>query len=222
MINKDFSIKEFLSNRPLSWSALSSFEWSPEQWYETYLLGKRQESPELAFGSYVDKKIQTDPKFLPKLPRYPLMQHKMKAVFNGIPLVGLPDGLSFDDKKAKNPMKYKVFWSDGFLLSDFKTGKKAWDKDRADETGQLSMYLFLIYIIHKMPPEKFRCFIHWLPTVKVEGGDFSVKVDFVEGIDEDGGVKTFETKRTMQDLLAFGARINKTVKEMEEYVRNHE
>jgi hypothetical protein len=220
--NKTFDIRKFLATRPLSWSALSSFEYDKEQWFETYILGKRQESPEMTFGSIVDKKIQTDPSFLPKLPRYPLMQYKMNAVFNGIPLTGLPDGLSLNSVETENTKGYKVFWDKGYILSDYKTGRKAWDKKRADETGQLTMYLFLLYILHKEKPEQFRCFIHWLPTVKHEAGDFTVKVDFHDGIHGEDGIKTIETKRTMADLLKFGERINKVIKEMEQYVRNHE
>jgi hypothetical protein len=216
MTNKNFSIKEFLIKRPLSWSALSSFEYNKEQWFETYILGKKQSSPEMTFGSIVDKKIQNDPKFLPKLPRYPVMQYEMRAVFNGIPLIGFPDGLSLNNPDVKNLKKYKVFDKEGFKLSDYKTGVKKWDQKRADETGQLTFYLFLLYIIHKFKPKDFICGIHWLPTSKVEGGDFSVKVDLIS--DEHISIVT---KRTMQDLLEMGSRINKVTKEMESYVRNH-
>lgn len=187
----------FSKTRPLSWSAISSFEYNPEQWYESYVLGKRQWSKEMAFGSRIDKDIQSNPDFLPELPRYPLMQYKMNVVFNNIPLVGLPDGLDLDN----------------FLLCDYKTGKVAWTQKKADETGQLTMYLLLIYITTKISPEKFRCFIHWLPTQ--DNGDFSISFhDTLKPV-------TFETKRTMKDLLAFGVRIKKTLKMMEEYCQNH-
>lgn len=184
--------------RPLSWSAISSFEYSPEQWYRSYILGEKQTSKEMTFGNIVDKRLQNDPLFLPEVPRYPLMQHKMKVSFNGIHLVGIPDGL---DLKS-------------FRLADFKTGKKLWDRKRADETGQLTMYLLLIYITEKIPPEKFRCFIHWLPTK--EDSDFSIQFRDTPCLPV-----TIETKRTMADILKFGQRINKTVKKMQEYVDNH-
>jgi hypothetical protein len=185
------------SQRPLSWSALSSFEYDPEQWFETYCLDKRQESKEMTFGSFVDKKIQEDKTFLPDLPRYPLEQYKMNVMLGKQPLVGLPDGLDLDK----------------YLLADYKTGKKAWDKKRADDTGQLTFYLLLIYITHKIVPEKFRCFIHWLETC--DKGDFTI--NFVDDME----VKTFETRRTMTDLLKFCVRINKTVKAMKQYCKTH-
>lgn len=190
--------KDFFKTRPLSWSAISSFEYDKEKWYETYILGKRQTSKEMTFGSMVDKRIQDDPKFLPDLPRYPLMQYDMKVKFGDIMLTGRPDGLDLDN----------------FLLADYKTGKNKWDKKRADETGQLTMYLLLVYVTHKIPPEKFDCMIHWLPTQ--ENGDFTIT--FKKKMKH----QTFKTKRNMTDLLRFGVRINKITQEMIDYANNYE
>ncbi len=206
--NKQFDIYKFLKTRPLSYSALNSFAdpqyGSPEKWYKTYILGERQSSAELTFGSKIDKLIQDDSTFCPTLPRYPLMQYQMDVIYNKkIPMTGKPDGLCLDT----------------FLLADFKTGKASWTQSRADETDQLTAYLFFIYIKHKISPEKFRCFIHWLPTKKVEHGNFDVEILFR---DKNLVPITFETKRTMQDLLKFGEKVNETVLAMQEYVRNHE
>lgn len=183
--------------RPLSWSQISSFKYDPRQWYENYILGNHSSSPEMEFGSFIDKKIQNETDFLPDLPRYPLMQHKMKVVFNGIHLVGLPDGLDLEK----------------FLLADYKTGKKKWDKKRADETGQLTMYLLLIFITKKISPEKFRCFIHWLPTQ--DNGNFEISFS------DNFKIQTFETKRTMKDLLMFGKYISETIEDMNQYTLSH-
>lgn len=194
-MSKKFNIKEFLTSRPLSWSAIASFEYDPKQWYDTYILGKKQTSKEMTFGSMIDKKIQDDPAFMPNLPRYENMQYKMKVMFGDIPLVGVPDGLNL--KKSKD-------------LADYKTGKKLWDKKRADEIGQLTFYLLLLYITLKLRPEDFKLAIHWLPTQ--ENGDFSISLI------SETEFKSLYTKRTMQDLVAFGIRINRTVKAMEDYV----
>ncbi len=161
-------------------------------------MGVKETSKEMEFGSLIDKRIQNDPKFLPTLPRYPLMQYKMSVIYNKIPLVGLPDGIDFTNPR----------------LADYKTGKKKWDQDRADETGQLTMYLLLVYISKKVSPEKFRCFIHWLPTQA--NGDFTISLI------KDCKPITIETKRTMADLLKFGQRINSIYKQMEEYCLNHD
>lgn len=189
-------VKELLKSRPLSWSAISSFEYDPSQWYDTYILGNRQSSREMTFGSKIDKQFQDDPTFFPTIPRGEKIQYKMKVNFSGIPLVGVPDILSFEKEQ---------------MLADLKTGKKLWDKKRADETGQLSMYLLLIYITHKIKPEKFKCYIHWLPTQ--DNGDFSISLV------KDCKPITIETKRTMADLLRFGERINTTVRAMDEYIK---
>jgi len=189
-------IEEWLK-KPVSWSCISSFEWDPEQWFETYILGKRQSTRELEFGSVIDQQFQDDPAFLPDLPRHGLLQYKMKAKLGKLELVGVPDDVSFEL----------------FKLFDLKTGKKAWDQKRADETGQLTMYLLLIWLTKKIRPEEFECGIHWLPTE--ERGDFTIQLV------EPCVPQTFYTKRTMRDILDFGVRIEKRVKEMKAYAEAH-
>lgn len=183
--------------RPLSWSAISSFEYDPAQWYRTYILNEKQSSREMTFGSLIDKQFQDDDKFFPEIPRGEMLQHKMKAIFDGIHLVGVPDILSIKDKK---------------FLADLKTGKKKWDKKRADETGQITFYLFLLFITKRIRPEEFECAIFWLPTVETK--DF--KIEMIK----DCKPVRIDTKRTMSDLLMFGKRIKDTVKKMQEYVDN--
>jgi len=192
---KDFDILTFYKERGgLSWSAISSFEWDKEQWYQSYILNIRQESKELTFGNYVDKELQNNPKFLPEVERYPVMQHEMRIMFDGVPLVGFADG-----------------YDPGKTLADYKTGKKAWTKKRADETGQLTMYALMLYLIEKVKPADMTFRIVWLPTA--EHGDFSI--GFREWPPK---VQIFNTKRTMLDILQFGQRIKKTLGEMQEYV----
>lgn len=195
------NFKKYLENRPLSYSAVSSFEYDKNQWFETYMKGVKQTSPELTFGSMVDLKIQNDPTFIPTLPRYPNMQWEGKVVFNNIPLIGKADGIDFDKK----------------MLADYKTGRLEWDKKRADETDQLTFYLLLIYVIKKIKPQEFRCFIHWLPTKKDESGDFKTTISFR---DDPVIPITFETKRTMTDILRLGLHIKEVVSEMESYAQS--
>jgi hypothetical protein len=122
----------------------------------------------------------------------------MSVMFGTIPLVGIADGFDREGRK----------------LLDYKTGKKPWDKKRADETGQLTMYCLLLYVSEKIKPEEMDLSIVWFPTQ--EHGDFSVS--FVEPI----RVHTFPTKRTMRQVLAFGMKINKIYREMEEFVKAHQ
>lgn len=192
-------------DRPISWSAISSFEWNKAQWYRKYVLKELPEmTPELEFGKLIDERIQEDYKFLPELIRYRILQHKMTGTFNKIPLLGYADTFTpplhefFEKKLVKKG-----------AIRDFKTGRKPWTQKRADETGQLTMYLFMLYLKDKIRPEDVECYIDWLPTHIHEG-----KIDFLTFPPQ---VHTFKTKRTMQQVLAFGQRIKDTWAAMEQY-----
>lgn len=184
--------------KPFSWSSISSWEFNKESWARKYLDGIYDpDSEELKFGKYIDEKIQKDPEFLPHLPRYEKMQHKMKVMFGDILLVGIPDGIDFKGKR----------------LADYKTGKKEWTIQRAKETGQLKFYLLLLYITEKIKPEEFDCYIHWLPTKLEENGNFERKISLIKEDD----IRTFKVKHTMADILKFGQYIKQTYKEMCDY-----
>lgn len=195
-----FNIYSFLADRPLSYSQIESFSGdygSPEKWWNTYILNIKQESKELTFGSWVDKQIQNNPKFLPDLPRYEEMQYKMKVMLGKIPLVGIPDGLNLKDKKE---------------MVDFKTGKALWSTQRANKTEQLTFYALLLYITLKIKPEDISMGIWWLPTE--EKGDFTI--EFIK----DMRPKFFKTKRTMLDIVNYMEKIQNTVKDIEAYVNS--
>lgn len=220
---KKFKLESIYNEeRPLSWSALSSFKWNKSQWHDKYVIhgkcrrdGKTtsayctvtcfadpscpvvKKTPELLFGSFVDEKLQNDSSFLPLIPRYEIMQHEMRTVYDGIPLVGYADTASLEHR----------------LLRDYKTGRKAWDQKRADETGQITCYLAMIYLINKIRPEDFRAFIDWMPT-RYEDKE----IVFMEGVP----VITIETRRTMKQALEFFSWIKVTWREMEEYCRYQE
>lgn len=194
-----FNIYEFLQTRPLSWSAISSFEYEPEQWYNRYILAiEEQPSPEMIFGKFVGDKLTQAPDFMPAIPRLKIFEHELRYTLlaktkTPIPMIGFMD--------AHTPK---------YLMDEYKTGKKPWDQDRADSHGQIDMYLLMHYLLTKIPPEKMKVRIFWMPTK--QNGDFSIS--FVG----ENNVLPFETKRTMQQVLAFGQRIQKTVKDMENYV----
>lgn len=199
-------------DRPLSWSAISSFEWNKTQWYRKYVLKELPEiTPELEFGSMVDKKVQDDPTYLPNLVRYPVLQHEMRCVWDGIPLLGYADTfgragsvVSFLDDNKKT-LKYGLAKNS---IRDYKTGRKPWDQKRADETGQLTMYLLMLYLRDKINPADVECYIDWLPT-HIEDG----KIAFIQ----EGDIRTFKTKRTMRQVLDFGQRIKDSWAAMAEY-----
>ena len=191
--------------RPYSWSQHSSFIYSHEQWYSKYILGEiSATSPEMEFGKFIGGKLEKDPAFLPQIKRNNVMEHEFKCMFGKIPLVGYADSFcTFTNK----------------LLEEYKTGVKKWDQKRVDDHGQLTMYLLMHYIITKTRPEDVLITLWWMPTKRIENGDFTIKINFIEPIEEN--IKSFSTKRTTKDILKFGALINKTYKEMEMYAITH-
>lgn len=192
------NIKDLLKTRPLSWSAVSSFEYDPLQWFKRYILNEpTKPSAEMLFGKQVGTRLEKDPTFLPMIPRLAKMEHPFSVVFNDIPLVGYADTFCTETLTR---------------LGEYKTGKKAWDQKRVDSHGQIDMYLLMHFITHKIRPEDMHVFLAWMPTQ--ENGDFTIS--FVEPIENN--IKIFNTKRTMHDILAFGSRINKTVEAMQQYV----
>lgn len=182
--------------RPLSWSAISSFQYDPESWYKKYCLGEKDiETKEMKLGKFVGDKLASDLNYLPQVPRLDTYEHKLMVFFNKMYLVGYMDAFCNKTKK---------------IMYEYKTGKKAWDQKRADTHGQIDMYLLMHYITTKIPPEEMEVKLVWLPTR--EDGDFTIQLV------EPCIPQIFTTKRTMTDILNFGAYINKTVKEMEDYI----
>lgn len=136
---------------------------------------------------------------MPDLPRYELMQHKMKVMFNGLLLFGTPDGINVSTKHLKE-------------LWDYKTGKAKWTETRAQEHGQLLFYLLLLWITEKIKPEDFECGIHWLPTR--DTSDF--KIELIS----ETKFQSFKVKHTNLEVLKFGAYIKDVHFEMEQYIEN--
>lgn len=181
--------------RPLSWSAISSFEYDPEQWYRKYILNEKTiASKEMLFGSDVGQRISSTPEFLPRLSRRSFFEYELRTVFNKIPLIGFID--------SYEPHTH---------LEEYKTGKKVWDQGRADGHGQIDMYLLQLFLMHKVRPEDVQCTVHWLPTQ--DNGDFSITFT------DPPRIHSFRTERTMEDVMKFGQRINRVYKDMQKYVQ---
>ena len=188
--------KRFLE-RPLSWSQLSSFEWDKNQWHVRYILNAPTlTTPEMEFGKLVGEKLANDETFLPSVPRLKKFEVKLEARFGKIPLIGFLD--TADSVQNR--------------FDEYKTGKKGkneWSQKKVDNHGQIDMYLLMLYLTHKVRPEDMNVALHWLPTVKNEEGIIALIEPFY--------FKTFETKRTLNQILQFGVRINRAVAEMEKF-----
>lgn len=188
------------SKRPLSWSQISAFEYDREKWYRSYILGEKDPpSAEMLFGSKIGKLIESDPTYLPFIPRESHMEYKLIAKLGKTDMVGYIDSFCPKD----------------FILREYKSGGPVWDQKRADNHGQISCYLLMLYLSKGIRPEQVKCFLHWLPTARKENGDFTVDINFVDDIEQ--AVQHIETKRTTRDILEFGVRINRILKEMEDF-----
>lgn len=197
--DREARIQKWLK-RPHSWSSHSSFTtYGKEDWYNKYIMGgESKPSKEMLFGSKVDKKIQEDPTFIPDLIRESNLQYKMNCKLNDFQLVGITDAICLEKKR----------------LRDYKTGKGEWTHSRAHGTGQLTWYLLQVYLIHKIKPEEFECYIDWLPTTDTTDGEIDFRDNPVKPI-------TFRTKRTLTEVLAFASEIIKVREEMVKFARNH-
>lgn len=179
--------------RPLSWSAISSFQYDPEQWYKKYVLNERPpENAAMTFGKIVGERLANDPTYLPEVPRAERFEHELRCKIGGIECIGFIDS-----------------YTPGKLLLEYKTGKP-WDAMKAKDHGQLKMYALMLYIIDGVKPEEL--------TIKLVSMETEARGDFSMTFVKNMKPLIFEVKLTTRDVLMFGAKLTKIVKEMEEYM----
>lgn len=198
-MSKQDLLKKALS-RPFSWSQFSSFrDYDKDKWYQNYVLGfKEPPNAKMVFGSKVGKRIETDPSYIPQLPRN-TMEYEMKASINDIELIGYADSYNPETKE----------------LDEFKTSSPTgWSQKKVDAHDQLTFYALLLYLNNKTKPEDLTIRLHHLHTC--EGGDFSIAFCKPFTID------TYTTKRTTEQVLMFASEIIRIRKEMEKYILAHE
>lgn len=190
--------KSFFVSRPLSWTSISSFEFDPSQWHRKYIEGiKDPENAEMIFGKKFAYSCEIGKPMAP-VRLLSKVEYPLAVVFNGIKLIGFVD--TYEPHKE---------------LGEFKTAKKLWTQDKVDNHGQLDMYALMLHIQHQVNPDKMKFYLECVQTK--ENGDFTI--GFAESPPV---VHTFKTKRTMSDIIRFGARINSTVNQMIEYANQKE
>lgn len=189
-------------NRPMSWSQLSAFrDWDKELWYKRYILGEDIEgNKRMSFGSLVGKRIESDPTYIPMLPREGVCEFGIKVKMGDIELVGFLDSYSEELK----------------IINEFKTSSAGgWNQKKVNSSdmagGQLTFYALLLYLKYGIDPSDLTIRLHHLHVC--ENGDFSIAFCKPFKID------TYITKRTKKDVLMFGAEILQVRKQMEEYAR---
>jgi hypothetical protein len=181
-----------LNSKPLSWSAISSWTYSQEQWAKKYLEGIYEEPNEvMKFGNEVGNRLGTDRKYLPKVERYEIMYPQEHRLVVRLELVGLFDSY---DPVTHNFYEYKT-----------SSNKDKWTQKSAEEHGQIMLYLFLIWKTYNVPPEKIKIKLFYIPVST--DGDFKMKV-------HEKGIKEFEIKHTTLEVLRFMGTVMDTYKEM--------
>jgi hypothetical protein len=185
--------------RPISWSQLGSWKYSKDQWLNKYILGLDDGGNEgMRFGNVVGDTLGLDTSLVPKLNPHlvGIKEYEMKTKMNNYVLIGYADHFCPTSK----------------ILNENKTSQKLnrWTQAEVDHHGQLTMYALMLLLQDKIQPHDIKMYLNFIPVV--EGGDFQLRV-----LDPDK-FHRFETKRTLKQVLDFGADIDKTVKTMEKYV----
>lgn len=179
----------------LSWSSISAWGYDKEIWYHQYVLGiKARPNAVMQGGIDVGERITQDPKFLLEIPRPEVFEQNFIEKFGDITLIGHLDGFS---PSVPGIDEYKTTCN-----------PNRWTQKAVDEWGQLDFYCLLVLLHHNIPPEKLRLRLFSIPMI--ETGDFKII--------QKGKVTAFETKRTMLDIIKFGALIKRTHKEMQQFV----
>ena len=168
----------------ISYSQLQCYEKGDKYYIERYIENKQFENKYTIFGKKLHEALLTETKdqaieqIKLFLPEYPKREIEIKTTVEGIPLLGILDGL--------NPRKKE--------FCDWKTGKK-YTQAMTNKNDQLTFYWLLLWKKYGWTPK--RAFIHHIETAEADE------------IYATGKIQTFETHRTMSDMLSLFARIKK-------------
>lgn len=198
-IDKAKAIDEWLA-RPYSWSQHCAFtQYGKEGWYKKYILNEPTPTNKyMMFGSMIGKKLETDPTFLPSVPRQSVMEFGVEAEYKGIKMVGYFDS----------------FCPDTLILQEYKTSRKyGWSQGKVDKHGQLTFYYMLLNLAHKIKPKDVTCNLHHLETETDDNEDVQLVDPFT--------LRSFSTTRTLKDIANLKKEILLTRQEMMSYAQQH-
>jgi len=118
-------------DRPLSWSQLQAFAYSPADWYANYVLDIKEPPNSLMLaGSRIGEAIGTDDSPIDNTLVPGVKEYTVRAEIDGIHLVGhldhyCPDTLVLNENKCSDK-------------------KGRWTQGKVDQHGQITMYLMLL------------------------------------------------------------------------------
>lgn len=174
----------------LSWSQLNTWERSPAMYKRIYFYGEEINNPAMELGKEVAQCLETGEEseniaiehLKIFLPSYKFREYEIQAEVEKIPLLGRLDG----------------FGEDPLEIGEYKTGKN-WTQKMVDTNGQLTFYALLVLKKFKKFPERIR--LHWAKTISEDG---EIKLT--------GDIQSFETKRTLADIVSIAERCKKAWK----------
>lgn len=178
-------IKEYIS-----YSQYQLFNSSKKWFIKTYIEGVKFSNDYFDFGKMIanglkDRKEKTnnsDIILARKLIKEPKEREKeIKVEFGKIPLFGFVDGY--------NPSS----------IEEYKTGKDKWTQEMVDKDEQLTWYAILISEKLKIPIDKLKITLKWLPTFE----------DIDDSIHLTGQIETFKTIRTELDKIKIYPKIKR-------------
>lgn len=198
----DRDLTKILRFPTISWSSMDSFiNYDKDEWYDKYVLGLETEpNPHIIAGRYIGERLSTDPTYLPEVPRPEEYEVELSAKLGTINIIGHLDGFSMN--RSKKLLEYKTSLS----------GKK-WTATSVAKWQQIDFYCLLIWLTYKIRPEDLEITLTYIPVKQL--GSFDI-------VRSDEPIVTYKTKRTLGQILTFGAKIKKIHAEMTKYVQTHE
>ena len=173
----------------ISWSQLSLWERDPEEYRRVYVEGQEQfVSDAMILGKQLaeamEDDIVSDIPIIEQgrmfLPHYENREFEIRVNLRvGKHDIPLFGKLDGYEKKDR-------------IIGEIKTGATKWTQRMVDQHGQLTFYALLVYLRFKKMPSSIR--LHWLNTD--------------EESENYGMVKSFETKRSLAELIKMHTRIN--------------
>lgn len=187
--------------RPYSWSQHNSFLHNKEAWYNSYVLDiKSEPNPAMLYGNEVGHKIINGE--IKNVPRQKHFEYEVKSKIKKIDIIGFLDSFSCDD--------FTCCPKENIFLEEYKTSsnKNRWTQKSVDEHKQLDFYCTLLYLSKKINPKDIKIRLTYIPVGEVEGFSYGVT----------GNPVSFNTTRTLMDVLRMIVDIKKTREEMIKYI----
>ena len=189
-----------LPRKHISWSQISSLNWSVEQYKQSYIYNRRQDSIYLTFGKIFHEALEHRDKEVPKhlqlirnqIPETEQSEIEMTAEIDNIPILGYFDGFNNSNE-----------------IIEYKTGKtqnlKSWK-------SQLSLYSLLYYQNYNKLPKNVK--LYYCRTQFNENEQLVFAPDKVQAFDFD--IKLKDIMETINQIK----KAYKEIKQICEFERN--